>query len=1200
MKYIRKLISVFLALCITVSCMTGLTMTVSAYDDPLIVVALGDSYSSGEGIEPFYGQDGTAAQKVADDDWLAHRSTKAWGGMLTLDGVTGTMAQHRNDNWYFAAASGAKTQHINSSLTKTYNYGGLTGSKALDPQINVFADHNLTGKVDYVTLTIGGNDIGFSDIMTTAFVEELFSQMPMSKMLLGTAFPEISAGTKTLSGLLTSARGQFGSIKTKLKTVYSQIGTAAGSQAVIIVAGYPTLLSEKNYAADNDSAVAFTASINYLGSPISINFPAKKAHEINEAVKDFNAVIKAAVDECAADGMNIRFVDVTNKFSGKEAYSDGELINGIMLKADGDQNIDVGQFISAYSFHPNASGAIQYAAAVQAEIDKLENPFTVTFDSTGGTAVASQKVVDGEKAVEPDAPTREGNTFAGWYDNEDCTGDPFSFTNTAITENKTLYAKWTHTHDFTYSADGATITATCSADGCDLTEHKATLTINAPENLTYDGYAQPATITGDTDILGTPEIKYTGGTSVFNGAPAGVGTYTASITVGGVTASVGYTIVPRPVTVTQPVVVSKVYDGTTEFFKTIQLDSTNSDLAGNEKVEVQIIGYFEDPDIGNDKAVTVTNLNIMSPVYVLANLSLIGEIVEYQIMRITIKAKDQKIVFGGSISTDISTDKTLVEITSGSLAGGHTLDSITLSDGGMYGIGSANHITPSAAVIKDAQGNDVTAHYDITYEQGTLTVTKATAKVTTAPTAKTLTYNGEPQELVTAGSSLHGTVVYYPCFLVGDIIIPPSNAEYSATIPTATNAGTYTVFYKVISSSPDVYDDSDVYGLEVTIARAPATVKADNKSKEAGDNDPALTATVTGLFGSDTVSYTLSRSEGNDAGIYTITPSGDAEQGNYDVTFETGTLTITEPPVAVTKISINNQYVFLEMGNTLTLNAKITPDNATDKTITWTSENTAVATVDEKGAVKPVSVGIVTITAAVGGKSAKCVVIVIKNRYIDPTPAIPFPTTGSVFTPAASVTSTTTDTTAAASNTTTTTSDTDVQNNKIENIVTATVSQSTVTLKWDRVKGAESYTIYVKENGEWKKLKTTTKNTLKVTKLTNGKTYEFLIRYKVDGKLSAIEDSYKVSAKAYYKPTVKLTAKKGSITIGWKSVPGAAKYKVYKYVNGMLRLVTDTTKHTVRITGTKAGKEYSYAVKAYVDGKWTKVYTSDIVTVTAK
>ena len=50
-------------------------------------------------------------------------------------------------------------------------------------------------------------------------------------------------------------------------------------------------------------------------------------------------------------------------------------------------------------------------------------------------------------------------------------------------------------------------------------------------------------------------------------------------------------------------------------------------------------------------------------------------------------------------------------------------------------------------------------------------------------------------------------------------------------------------------------------------------------------------------------------------------------------------------------------------------------------------------------------------------------------------------------------------------------------------------------------------------------------------------------------------------------------------------------------MDGKLKLVTETAKRAVRITGTKAGKEYSYA---YVDGKWTTVYTSDIVTVKAK
>ena len=78
-----------------------------------VIVSFGDSYSSGEGIPPFLGQkdeDGkerSVKEKASNYDWMAHRSTRAWSGMLTLKGVKGTMADHHDENWLFVAASGA-------------------------------------------------------------------------------------------------------------------------------------------------------------------------------------------------------------------------------------------------------------------------------------------------------------------------------------------------------------------------------------------------------------------------------------------------------------------------------------------------------------------------------------------------------------------------------------------------------------------------------------------------------------------------------------------------------------------------------------------------------------------------------------------------------------------------------------------------------------------------------------------------------------------------------------------------------------------------------------------------------------------------------------------------------------------------------------------------------------------------------------
>ena len=67
---------------------------------------------------------------------------------------------------------------------------------------------------------------------------------------------------------------------------------------------------------------------------------------------------------------------------------------------------------------------------------------TVSFDANGhGTEPEEQTINSGEKATEPAPLTEEGYTFGGWYTEKECTTQ-FDF-NTEITENITLYAKWT-------------------------------------------------------------------------------------------------------------------------------------------------------------------------------------------------------------------------------------------------------------------------------------------------------------------------------------------------------------------------------------------------------------------------------------------------------------------------------------------------------------------------------------------------------------------------------------------------------------------------------------------------------------------------------------------------------------------------------------------------------------------------------------
>lgn len=120
----------------------------------------------------------------------------------------------------------------------------------------------------------------------------------------------------------------------------------------------------------------------------------------------------------------------------------------------------------------------------------VESPatYTVTFNSNGGSKIASKNVNAGEKVSEPTpAPTKKGFTFDGWY--EDGTfSKKFNF-NTPITDSMTLYAKWTENkYTLKFDANGGSGTMAPKAD---LTG-KYTLPANkftAPSGKKFKGWS---------------------------------------------------------------------------------------------------------------------------------------------------------------------------------------------------------------------------------------------------------------------------------------------------------------------------------------------------------------------------------------------------------------------------------------------------------------------------------------------------------------------------------------------------------------------------------------------------------------------------------------------------------------------------------------------------------------------------------------
>ena len=93
-------------------------------------------------------------------------------------------------------------------------------------------------------------------------------------------------------------------------------------------------------------------------------------------------------------------------------------------------------------------------------------------------------------------------------------------------------------------------------------------------------------------------------------------------------------------------------------------------------------------------------------------------------------------------------------------------------------------------------------------------------------------------------------------------------------------------------------------------------------------------------------------------------------------------VTIKEGVVPVTDITLDNASLTLIVGENATLNATVLPENATDKTVTWTSSNKNVATVSD-GVVTAVKAGTSTITAKAGDKTATCAVTVVNAPVIN-------------------------------------------------------------------------------------------------------------------------------------------------------------------------------------------------------------------------
>lgn len=88
----------------------------------------------------------------------------------------------------------------------------------------------------------------------------------------------------------------------------------------------------------------------------------------------------------------------------------------------------------------NANSGTGSSGGKKEEVE-VTDPVTVRFETNGGGTIDKQKIQKGTTATEPDAPTKTGYTFYGWYTDAEFSGEEFDF-DTTVSESITLYAKW--------------------------------------------------------------------------------------------------------------------------------------------------------------------------------------------------------------------------------------------------------------------------------------------------------------------------------------------------------------------------------------------------------------------------------------------------------------------------------------------------------------------------------------------------------------------------------------------------------------------------------------------------------------------------------------------------------------------------------------------------------------------------------------